>query len=139
MTLGSTAQPTSGAFDVTELYGETRIPILKDLPGAKDLHIDVGGRFFSYNEFGSGETWKVAGNYIPITGIRFRASDGVAFRQPSVNDLFTGDFVSFIGATDPCAQVSSYGSKSGIVAANCRKEGVNPATFTQVGSQVQSI
>ena len=31
--LGSTARPTNGSFDVTEVYGETRIPILKDLPG----------------------------------------------------------------------------------------------------------
>ncbi len=137
--LGSTAKPTNGSFDVTEVYGETRIPILKDLPGVKDLHIDVGGRFFSYNNFGSGETWKVAGNYTPIDGIRFRGSDGVAFRQPSVNDLFTGQAISFNGANDPCAQVGSYGSKTGIVQANCAKQGINTATFTQVGSQVQAI
>ena len=137
--LGSTARPTQGSFDVTELYGETRIPILKDLPGVKDLHIDVGGRFFDYNTFGSGETWKVAGNYTPVTGIRFRGSDGVAFRQPSINDLYTGDLISFNGATDPCSQVSSYGSKAGTVQANCAKQGVNTATFTQAGSQVQAI
>ncbi len=141
VTLGSTAQPTSGSFDVTELYGEARVPILKDLPGAKDLHVDLGGRFFSYNEFGSSEIWKVAGNYTPVSGIRFRGSDGTAFRQPSVNDLFTGDLISFNGAVDPCvgSQTSTYGSKSGIVAANCLKQGVNPANFTQVGSQVQTV
>ncbi len=137
--LGSTARPTNGSFDVTEVFGETRIPILKDLPGAKDLHIDVGGRFFNYNNFGSGETWKVAGNYTPIEGIRFRGSDGVAFRQPSINDLFNGQAISFNGATDPCSQVSSYGGKSGIVQANCAKQGINTATFTQTGSQVQAI
>jgi outer membrane receptor protein involved in Fe transport len=137
--LGSTAQPTKGGFDVTELYGETRIPILKDVFLAKDLHIDVGGRFFNYNTFGSGETWKVAGNYTPVTGIRFRGSDGVAFRQPSVNDLYTGDAISFIDAFDPCAQVASYGAKAGIVAANCAKSGVNPATFVQAGTQIQTI
>ena len=137
--LGSTARPTEGSFDVTELYGEVRVPILKDLPGAKDLHIDLGGRFFDYNTFGSGETWKVSGNYTPVNGIRFRGSDGVAFRQPSINDLYTGDVISFNGANDPCAQVSSYGSKAGIVQANCAKQGINTATFAQVGSQVQAI
>ncbi len=137
--LGSTAAPTKGAFDVTEIFGETRIPILKDLPGVKDLHVDVGGRFFSYNTFGDGETWKVAGNYTPITGIRFRGSDGVAFRQPSINDLYTGQLVSFNGANDPCAQVSSYGAKAGIVQANCAKQNINTATFQQAGSQVQAI
>ncbi len=146
--LGSTAKPTKGAFDVTELYGETRIPILKDLPFVKDLHIDVGGRFFDYNTFGSGETWKVAGNYTPITGIRFRGSDGVAFRQPSINDLYTGQLISFNGATDPCYNYGSYGSQAGTVYANCVKSGVsnpNPGKipsaqyFQQQGSQVQAI
>ncbi len=137
--LGSTAQPTKGAFDVTELYGEMRVPILKDIPGAKDLHVDIGGRFFNYNTFGSSEIWKVAGNYTPITGIRFRGSDGTAFRQPSINDLYTGQAISFLDTIDPCTQVSSYGTKAGIVQANCAKAGVNTATFTQAGSQAQAI
>ena len=139
VTLSSVAEPTRGSFDSTELYGETRVPILKDLPGAKDLHIDVGGRFFNYSNFGSGETWKVEGNYTPIPGIRFRGSDGEAFRQPSTNDLFTGSAISFNGATDPCAQVSSYGAAAGIVQKNCLSQRVNPANFVQVGSQVQTI
>ncbi len=137
--LGSTAQPTKGGFDVTEVYGEARVPLLKDLPGVKDLHIDLGGRFFAYNNFGTGETWKVSGNYTPIAGIRIRGSDGVAFRQPSVNDLFTGNAISFNGANDPCAQPASYGSKAATVTANCLKQGVNPANFTQIGSQVQTV
>lgn len=137
--LGSTARPTNGGFDVTEVYGEVRVPILKDVFLAKDLHIDVGGRYFSYNNFGDGETWKVAGNYTPITGIRFRGSDGVAFRQPSINDLFNGQAISFNGANDPCGQVSSYGAKAGIVQANCAKQGINTATFAQAGNQVQAI
>ncbi len=139
VTLGSVANPTKGSFDVTELYGETRVPILKDLPGAKDLHIDLGGRFFNYSNFGSGETWKVSGNYTPVPGIRFRGTDGEAFRQPSTNDLFTGSAIAFNGATDPCAQVSSYGSKSAVVQKNCLSQGVNPANFVQTGSQVQTI
>ncbi len=133
------AQITAGSFDVTEVYGEARVPILKDLPGAKDLHIDLGGRYFDYSNFGSGETWKVSGNYTPVEGIRFRGTDGVAFRQPSITDLFQGQSISFNEAADPCAQVASYGSKAGIVQANCLKQGINPATFTQIGSQIQTV
>ncbi len=139
VTLENSQTATNGQFSVTEVYGETRIPILKDAPFAKDLHVDLGGRFFDYNTFGSGETWKVSGNYTPFTGIRFRATDGTAFRQPSIQDLYGGEALSFVGATDPCAQASSYGAKAGIVTANCAKQGVNTATFTQVGSQIQTI
>ncbi len=138
----SPAQVTSGGFDVTEVYGEARVPLLKDLPGAKDLHVDLGGRFFDYNNFGSGETWKVSGNYTPIDGIRFRGTDGVAFRQPSITDLFMGTTISYNEATDPCAGTSATNYSAAQyknVLANCQKQGINPANFTQIGSQIQTI
>ena len=136
------AQITAGSFDVTEVYGEVRVPILKDLPGVKDLHVDLGGRYFDYSNFGSGETWKVSGNYTPIDGIRFRGTDGVAFRQPSITDLFQGTTISFNEASDPCAgsSASNYtAAQYKNVLANCQKQGINPATFTQIGSQIQTI
>ncbi len=142
VTLENSQSPTNGAFDVTELYGETKIPLLKDLPGAKDLHIDLGGRFFAYNTFGTGEVWKISGNYTPITGIRFRASIGTSFRQPSINELFGGQALSFNGAFDPCDsnQIRSYsGAAQANVRANCLRQGVNPATFQAINSQVQTI
>ena len=136
------AQITQGGFDVTEVYGEARVPILKDLPGAKDLHVDLGGRYFDYSNFGSGETWKVSGNYTPIDGIRFRGTDGVAFRQPSITDLFQGTTIGFNEASDPCAASSATNYTAAQyknVLANCQKQGINPATFTQIGSQIQTI
>jgi outer membrane receptor protein involved in Fe transport len=134
------AQPTKGSFSATEVYGETLIPLLKDLPGAKDLHINVGGRFFNYNTFGSGETWKVNGVYVPVTGIKFRASDGTAFRQPSITDLYDGQSISYVGAADPCGALATYTvAQQATIKTNCLKQGVNPATFTQIGSQIQTI
>ena len=141
VTLENAQQPTAGSFNVTELYGEVRVPILKDLPLAKDLHIDVGGRFFDYNTFGTGEVWKVSGNYTPVTGIRVRGTIGTSFRQPSINELYGGQALSFISAVDPCAQASSYGgARSANVVANCAKQGINTNTFTQLGNtQIQTI
>jgi outer membrane receptor protein involved in Fe transport len=139
VTLENAQSPTKGAFSVGELYGEVRVPLLTDLPFAKDLHLDLGGRFFDYNTFGSGETWKAGFNYTPIKGIRFRGSIGDAFRQPSVQELYGGDALSFNGAADPCANVASYGSKAGAVQAKCAAQGINTATFQQVQGQVQTI
>jgi outer membrane receptor protein involved in Fe transport len=142
VTLENSQQPTSGSFNTTEVYGETRIPILKDLPFAKDLHVDLGGRFYDYNTFGTGETWKTGFNYTPVTGIRFRGSIGDAFRQPSINELYGGQALSFNTASDPCAGVSTYGGKAAAVAAKCASQipGYNSATFAQLGNgQVQTI
>ena len=110
--------PTRGGFDVTEVYGELRVPILKDLFMAKDLHVDLSGRFFDYNTFGSGEIWKVSGNYSPTSDIRFRANIGTAFRQPTISDLYGGGTVSYNSASDPCTSPTNPNA-----IANCARQG----------------
>lgn len=124
--------PTRGGFDTTEVYGELRIPILKDLPFAKDLHIDVSGRFEHYNTFGNSETWKISGNYSPTSDVRFRATIGTAFRQPTINDLYGGGTVSYNTAADPCTAPTN-----GNAIANCGKQGV--LGVAQVNGQVPTL
>lgn len=93
---------TNGQFDVTEVFGEVQVPILKDLPFAKRLDMRVSGRYSNYNTFGDAYTWGVAANYAPIDDIRFRASLGTSFRQPNVFEAYGGGTVSYNTATDPC-------------------------------------
>ena len=107
-------QPTGGGFSVTEVYGEARIPILADLPFAKELTADLSGRYFNYNTFGSGETWKITANWTPVSDIRFRGGIGTSFRQPSVNELYTSPVESANGYIDPCSTPAN-----ATVAANC--------------------
>ena len=119
---GATADPpvnpTRGGFDTTEVYGELRIPILKDLFLAKDLHVDVSGRYSHYNTFGDAETWKISGNYSPTPDVRFRATIGTAFRQPTINDLYGGGTVSYNTASDPCTSPTNANA-----VANCGRIG----------------
>ncbi|WP_428393124.1 TonB-dependent receptor domain-containing protein [Lichenicoccus sp.] len=132
---------TSGGFNSTEGFGELSIPILANLPGAKDLSADVSGRYSDYSNFGNAKTWKLGGNYTPIEGIRFRGSIGNAFRQPGINELYGGQTISFNAGHDPCdaQQILSYTGVAGAnVAANCRSQGL-PATFIQNGAgQIQT-
>ena len=136
LTNESPQQPTGGGFSVTEVYGETRIPILADLPFAKELSADLSGRYFSYNTFGSGETWKASANYTVIDDIRLRASIGTSFRQPSVNELYTSPVNSANGFVDPCD--TSNGALTPVVAANCASKGV-PANFVNQETQVNTL
>jgi iron complex outermembrane receptor protein len=138
VTLENSQQPTAGGFNTTEVYGEARIPILANLPGVKDLSSDISGRFSNYNTFGSAETWKAGLNYTPVEDIRFRANIGTAFRQPSINELFGGQALSFNQGNDPCAQIGTYGAAAGIVGANCARQGLGQ-NFTQTNSQVRTI
>ena len=133
---------TSGGFNVTEGFGEIRVPILANLPGAKDLSGDISGRYSSYNTFGSAKTWKLGLNYSPNQDIRFRGSLSTAFRQPGVNELYGGQTIGFNPGHDPCdsSQIQTYTGAAGAnVVANCRAQGL-PATFIQNGAgQVQTL
>ncbi|MGI4794367.1 MAG: TonB-dependent receptor domain-containing protein [Janthinobacterium lividum] len=122
--LADTESSTGGGFNVTEAFGELSIPILKNLPFARDLSADISGRYSSYNTFGSVKNWKAGINWTPIRDIRFRANIGTATRQPTIAELFGGATTGYPSATDPCdsGQITSYGALEGVVAANCAKK-----------------
>ncbi|GBR32378.1 TonB-dependent receptor domain-containing protein [Kozakia baliensis] len=137
-TTGNTQSYTGGGFNATEVYGEAKIPLLHDVFLAKDLTIDGQGRWSHYNTFGNTQNWKLGINWAPIRDIRFRATLGTSYRQPSVAELYSGQSLGYAAAADPCSQADAthYGARSGNVVARCMMEGINPATF-QVGNQGQ--
>ena len=140
--LSNTESPTGGGFSVTEAFGELNIPILKNLIAAKDLSADISGRWSDYSTFGSVENWRAGLNWSPTRDIRFRANIGTSVRQPQIYEAFGGNTTGFPSGNDPCGQVSSYGSLSGIVGANCAKaiKGYDSATFQQAGAgQIPTI
>jgi iron complex outermembrane receptor protein len=110
------ALPTAvvGATGVEEVYTEFSIPIVKDLPFAKDIEIDPGIRFSDYNESSPGQTiangggdvktWKLLGNWVVTDWVNVRGGLEVANRAPNIAELFTplGGSQLASGA-DPCA------------------------------------
>lgn len=135
--LSNTEQPTGGGFNATEAFGELNIPILRNINWAKDLFVDVSGRYSSYNLYGSQYNWKAQINYAPTKDVRFRADIGTATRQPSVQELFGGVILGFPSATDPCdsGQIGTYGALEGVVQANCAKAIKNySSSFSQTGA-----
>src|SRR6185312_759898 len=49
---GAAAPPVNGGFDVYELFGEARIPIISDMPFAKAVSAELGYRFSDYSSVG---------------------------------------------------------------------------------------
>ena len=97
------AAPTAGGYNVTSVFGELRIPILKDLPMAESLIITPSARFDHYSTFGSAKTWKIGGDWQVIDDLRFRGTYATGFRAPSVAELFGGQGISYIPVRgDPC-------------------------------------
>jgi iron complex outermembrane receptor protein len=94
--------PTAGGYDVTSVFGELRIPILKDMPMAESLVITPSARF-DHSTFGGAKTWKIGGDWQVIDDLRFRGTYATGFRAPSTAELFGGQGISYVSvAGDPC-------------------------------------
>lgn len=112
--------PNQGGFDLNEGYAEIYAPLLKDLPGAQSLSLDVARRWSHYSNFGGTQNNSFKLTWKPIDDLMLRASYGTSFRAPAINDLYQGLYLAG-GFTDPCDAVygpSQYGY-SGAVAQRC--------------------
>jgi outer membrane receptor protein involved in Fe transport len=125
-----------GEYDVTEVYGEVRVPLLKDVFLAKELTFEAAGRIADYSTIGRTEQWRLAATWAPVEDIRIRASQATAVRAPNIVELFSPGSVNFTATgIDPCDRQSFAGATAAQQAARritCAAAipGYNPATFT---------
>jgi len=77
------------------------------MPWAKYLGLELGYRFSNYSSIGNTNTYKVAGEWEVIDGLRFRAGYNRAVRAPSISELFAPQNVVLDGNSDPCAGLTA--------------------------------
>ncbi len=131
------AGPTRGSYTVNEAYVELGIPLLKDLPGAKSLALDIASRYSHYSNFGSTTNNKYSFTWSPFEDLMVRGTFAKGFRAPTLGDLFGGGSQTFDNYTDPCDAV--YGTTgNGAVARNCAAAGL-PSDFRQLNTANQPI
>jgi len=114
---GAPTLPAHGAFDVRELFGEIRIPIVEN-SFFKSLAVEAGYRRSDYdlkgNAAGHGfktDTWKLGLDFAPVKDIRIRASYNRAVRAPNIQELFATQRVALNGNADPCAKTITAADK----------------------------
>lgn len=100
---GNDEQPTSGSFNVKEIYGEIRVPVLADKPGIRNLELEAALRFSDYSTVGSVWTYKAGGQWEPTEGLVVRGLYQRAVRAPNINELFGGQATGADDFDDPCA------------------------------------
>ncbi|MBN9589454.1 MAG: TonB-dependent receptor [Alphaproteobacteria bacterium] len=86
--------------NVYEFALETNIPLLKDLPFAQRVSVDLAGRYTDYSSSGAVETWKVGGDWQVNDTVRFRGTMSFDIRAPNLNDLYRPVGISSTGFTD---------------------------------------
>jgi outer membrane receptor protein involved in Fe transport len=121
--LNAIADFTPPKLTVKETYGEVRFPLLKDLPFAKELSVEVAGRVSKYNNsVGTVYAYNIQGNYAPVSDIRFRAAYATSVRAPTQSDLFSPQSENFAFLSDPC-DAANIGTNPQF-AVNCAAAGV---------------
>lgn len=110
--------PSTGQFNVKEVFAELSVPLLADMPFAELLTVSAAARVSDYSTVGTTYTWKFDGIYAPIDDIRFRGSYSQAVRAPNIGELFQPNSGTFGFVTDPC-DVTRLGDGTSTRAANC--------------------
>ena len=124
---GGATLPAAGSYDVYELLGEARIPLIQDQPGFRNLSAEVGYRWSDYSQGYSTDTYKLAGDWSPTDDFRFRASYNRAVRAPNVVELFATANVQLNGLTDPCE-----GDDPTFTLEQCMRTGVTAAQYGNI-------
>lgn len=116
---GNARARTEGAFDVNEIYGELRIPLLKDLPLIKRLDSTLAVRRGDYSTVGTTTSWNAAFDWALNPSVRLRATRSSSTRAPDIGELYQGPAQTFpTGIVDPCVGVTADSTTD--VSARCR-------------------
>jgi len=129
---------TRGNFDVSEVFVEGSLPLLREKPGARDLTFEAAARYSDYSTIGETFAWEARLNWQPVKDVRVRVNVGEALRAPTIGDLFAPAGENFNIVDDPCdmdnLDLGTNGRNTRI--ANCQALGiVDPTTFDSLDEQ----
>jgi len=138
-TTGNARTATSGGYSVNEAYVELSVPLLKDVPFAKQLEFNISSRLSDYSNFGQTVNSAFGFKWRPIDDLMFRGNWPGGFRAPSINELFSGVADSFPTIADPCSTTfgGNYGNLNAVQRARCTAQGVPVGGYDQGNGQVR--
>lgn len=125
--------PTSGSYNVKELFGEVVVPLLADLPFAHNVEFNGAVRYSDYSN-AVGSTWAYSAGlmWAPVEDVTFRGQYQRAVRAPTVYQLFQGNAVGYPKAVDPCNL--GIAKTNANLNATCAAQGLTGGPDGQIGS-----
>lgn len=98
----------SGDYDIFEVFGELRVPLLQGMPAVENLAFEAAVRLSNYSTIGNVTTWKGAIDWQFNDWARLRGGVSRAIRAPNLDELFAPQDLSFEGGgLDRCAAISN--------------------------------
>ncbi|MEZ5486379.1 MAG: TonB-dependent receptor [Steroidobacteraceae bacterium] len=101
-TTAQSREPTTGSYDLNELYAEVSVPLLADRPFARNLDLDAAVRYSDYSTVGGETTAKFGLAWRPVGPALVRGTYSQGFRAPSILELYQGTRNTNFQAVDPC-------------------------------------
>lgn len=109
----------AGKVAVEEGYAELNAPLMKNMPFAHQLDIDIAVRESRYDNTGlagtTGEeathnmtTWKIAGNWAPTDWFRFRGSQSRDARAANFRELYYKQIIGAGGLFGYCGPANTF-------------------------------
>lgn len=80
--------PLVSDFNLSEFYGELRIPVLADLPLVQSFDIEAAARRSDHSRSGEYDTWKLGLNWAVNDSFRIRGSKQTVVRGPNIGEFF---------------------------------------------------
>lgn len=94
-------KPTTGSYDVKEVFGEALLPLARETLLLRALDLDAAVRFTDYSTSGSVTTYKLGLNYRPVEDVLIRGNLSRDIRAPNLSELYSGGTTSLSPVTDP--------------------------------------
>jgi iron complex outermembrane recepter protein len=130
---GNALPPTRGQFDVTEVYAEIKVPLLKNLPAIRSLVFSGAARASEYSTVGSTNSYNAGLEWVASSDLKFRATKALSTRAPNVDELYSPPQQTFpTGIVDPCLNVTN--TTAGTAAERCRADAGVRANIAANGS-----
>ena len=137
-----------GKRDITELFAETELQLLQDLPFAREWSLNLSTRWTDESTYNRHTTYSVKSVFTPVDSVTFRGTYGTSFRAPNAREQFLLGTSGFRQVFDPCvipteARIPSLDlnqpntftydpdedQRNPITLENCRANGVDPTTL----------
>jgi iron complex outermembrane recepter protein len=93
--------PLAGDYDVTEVFVETLVPIVRDMPLARSIDFNGALRYADYSTSGGVTSSKIGLSYSATEELRFRATISRDVRAANLNELYSGPVSVRPPVTDP--------------------------------------
>ena len=118
------SQPARGRYNSDEIYGEIRVPIIKEQPFFYSLEVTGAVRHADYSISGAATTYTGTGLWKPFQDLLLRGSYATGFRAPSLGELFGGRSRFDLPLADPCTTGIGGQFDNPTIRANCIANGV---------------